>query len=420
MRVLMFSLTPSCYKAFSSGGYNGGGWLTSVEKGLRENKNVELAVSFIMDGEPFKVEKNKTTYYPIPNARKKIVYRILNRFGLFCNYVERKSWISMKERLSSVVKDFNPDIIEVFGTESPLGLVASVTNIPVVLHIQGLLNPYWNAFFPPSFSIANFIFQNYNPQAILRRLLHLRYFRMTCMREREIAKLVHNYIGRTCWDERVINVLNPNAKYFYGSEILRDEFYLDVVRKIPETPTFISTISEPMYKGLDCILKTAEILKNNYNLHFVWKVFGTASIHLAEKKTGIKHESVGVFLEGVASPKQLVDALINCTAYVHPSYIDNSPNSLCEAQILGCPSIATNVGGVSSLINNGNNGFLIPSNDPYQLAYLMRKLSQNKSLNIEMGERSKNIAKKRHNKDEVISSLLKTYEQIIRGETGEI
>ena len=33
-----------------------------------------------------------------------------------------------------VVDDFQPDIIQVFGTESSFGLLARVTDVPVVIH----------------------------------------------------------------------------------------------------------------------------------------------------------------------------------------------------------------------------------------------------------------------------------------------
>lgn len=51
--------------------------------------------------------------------------------------------------LKGVIDDFKPDVIEVFGSESFMGLVAKKTKIPVVLHIQGVLTPYFNAYFPP-------------------------------------------------------------------------------------------------------------------------------------------------------------------------------------------------------------------------------------------------------------------------------
>lgn len=41
-----------------------------------------------------------------------------------------------------------------------------------------------------------------------------------------------------------------------------------------------------------------------------------------------------------------------------PSHIENSPNNLCEAMILGMPCIATDAGGTSTLLSNMKDGLL--------------------------------------------------------------
>lgn len=66
--------------------------------------------------------------------------------------------------------------------------------------------------------------------------------------------------------------------------------------------------------------------------------------------------------------------------YVHPAYIDNSPNALCEAMLLGVPCIASYVGGIPSIIQNEVSGLLAPANEPYYLAEKIYWLSKNKML----------------------------------------
>lgn len=80
---------------------------------------------------------------------------------------------------------------------------------------------------------------------------------------------------------------------------------------------------------------------------------------------------------------------------------------------MGCPVIATNVGGVSSLIVNSETGFLIPANDPYQLVYLLLLLYNDKQLNIDMGIKAKEIARKRHSVNDIVNSILNTYNLIL-------
>jgi len=50
--------------------------------------------------------------------------------------------------------------------------------------------------------------------------------------------------------------------------------------------------------------------------------------------------------------KQMCKQYLKNNIFVLPSAIENSPNSLGEAQLLGMPYIASAVGGVQQLVNN--------------------------------------------------------------------
>lgn len=121
-------------------------------------------------------------------------------------------------------------------------------------------------------------------------------------------------------------------------------------------------------QGCKPCLKDSKLLKETADMDFEWNVYGVDSIHFTERHENIKADDVNVCLRGTATAGELARQLRESTVYVHPSYIDNSPNSVCEAQYLGVPVIATNVGGVSSLIDNGMNGILVQSHDAYMLA----------------------------------------------------
>lgn len=82
-------------------------------------------------------------------------------------------------------------------------------------------------------------------------------------------------------------------------------------------------------------------------------MFGDVNPKLTERVFHVKHSDVNVRLMGVATAEQIKAALLSATAYVHPSYIDNASNSLCEAQLLGVTSVATYVGGIPSVVEDG-------------------------------------------------------------------
>ena len=177
-----------------------------------------------------------------------------------------------------------------------------------------------------------------------------------------------------------------------------------------------------MYKGFDVVLKTAHLLKRKTNIDFEWQIAGlnkTARIvKFFEGKLGYTSESVNIKFCGVLSEYQLCQQLLASSLYVHPSYIDNSPNSVCEAQLLGLPVIATNVGGISSLITSGEDGFLVPANAPYELAEYIKELSASTDMSKQISQHGYSRALQRHDKNKILVSLTNTYKAITKQRNG--
>lgn len=413
MKVLWFvqeNFDPSKEK----GGYNGAGWISSLRNELVKKEGIEMALAFFSK-ECKQGVANGVTYYsmlaPTLPSLKKIAFRFKRNFIK----EEEALWPDCRAEMLKVLCDFKPDVIQIFGSENKYGLVASVTDIPIVLHIQGIVNPYLNAYLPPFVSKLDYYLKDgFNPLKLIKNIFQLYNWKMLAHCEREILKNIQFYFGRTTWDYRIVKLFNSNATCFHCDEILRSSFYDEnMKRRIPSKLKIVSTISIPPYKGFDIILKTAKLLCS-MNVDFEWNVFGNVGPNLIEKNARIRHEDVHVNLMGVATETQIKETILSSTVYVHPSYIDNSPNSVCEAQICGVPVIATNVGGVSSLIENGKTGFLVPANDPYQMAYLVNELGCNLDLNVKIGEGAKAMAFERHNRNHICENLYNNYCKIIK------
>ena len=414
MRILLIANNISGYKSTSRvNPYNGGGWITSLVSLLCKQRDTEIGMAFFMNGEPEKAEANGVTYYPIPIPKKTLKQKLIGFTYLKDETVDSLLWPAYEKALLRAVEDFKPDIVQLFGSEGYQGLIADRAGCPVVLHIQGLLNPYWNAYCAPFISLQSFYFEDWNPSHIYLRFMNSVWWRRNCYREREILRRTKYFIGRTTWDQRVVKTYNHDAKYFYGAEVLRPVFYEDAVRMLPTKTVIVSTISQPMYKGFDMVLKTASLMKHELGMDFEWRLFGNIDPRITEQRLSLKHGELNIKLCGVATASQLREELLHCTLYMHPSYIDNSPNSLCEAQLLGVPVVATNVGGVSSMICQGHEHLLVPSNDPYQAAVLLAELSADENKLIALGAQNKQMARQRHGHQRIVDMLLETFTEII-------
>lgn len=406
MKVLWFSITPSLFDPRTNS-YNGCGWVASLEQIVRDEDDVELGVAFVYGDAVFKHVEDGVTYYPMPTPRVGMLKSIFRGDGI-------------DERLTywlRVIDDFKPDLIQIFGSENEFGLLIPHVNVPVVIHMQGCMPPYENASMPVGLSRWDFLTV---PGLTLReRWMGWRTspaFKATAEREIQVIQSCHYFMGRTEWDRNLVSLFNPAAKYYHCEEALRDSF-LQIGRKWQyrerEKLSIISVISSPWYKGQDLILKTAALLKRFSHVDFEWKVYGVPHLRFFEAKYGINAESVNVKALGTASKEQLVEALCEASCYVHTSYIENSPNSLCEAQLLGVPVLATHVGGISSLVKDGETGILYPTNAPYDLASTLLNLCQNEDFCVHLSYKEREMATARHNPEAIRKALLSIYHNIL-------
>lgn len=409
MRVLWLTNTPSGYQVLS-GGYNGGGWIYSLEKEIIKRTDIQLGICFLLDNQPQMVEANGVTYFPIDTREKK-------RFSTFFFRNNRGQDELILKKIIEDIELFKPDIINVFGTEMCFGLLAKSVRVPLVIHIQGLMMPYQNAFLLPGQSLHNYFYSGEGLKSVVRKKLsYKRFLSYGAERELRIFKYCKHYLGRTDWDKNIVSLFSPESSYDYSSEILRPIFYEAEGRLYqPSKLTITTTISGVPYKGFDVVLKCAKLLKEVLALDFDWYVFGDINPKEEEKRLRINCSKNNIHIMGVANADDLAQCISHSTCYVHPSYIDNSPNSICEAQMLGCPVVAQYVGGIPSLIEQGINGVLVPANDPYQMAVFINRLHRDKEYNASLSSRAKKTAYERHDKKKICDNLVNIYNKIIKG-----
>lgn len=413
MKVLWFEVTPP-------GTYSGnalviGGWQDSLERVVRSIPEIELSIAFESQGQdtvPKKVDN--VTYYPIVVKYTKSEKK-----------QAMESWNVQAEKLipamREIVEQVNPDLIHVFGTEWPFGLISEITEIPVVIHIQGAIAPYNNAMFPPSYNLWD-VFRNIGWTHFSRLKKAWKAYKYDCSRldiEMRTWKSASHYMGRTHWDKALSAVMHPNRHYYHVEEALRDSFTSP--KKFWVTPAgnkihLISTGCSNFWKGPDMLLKTARIM-SDLGVDFEWKVAGMMSEDIksmVERREGGKFKDYNVNFIGFTQPDKLSEELCNSTIYVHTAYVENSPNSICEAQCLGVPIVSTNVGGISTLVKDGEQGILVPANDPWQMAYAIVQLAADKTLMKKFSDSSKAIARVRHSDKNIAEQLLSTYNSILK------
>lgn len=116
---------------------------------------------------------------------------------------------------------------------------------------------------------------------------------------------------------------------------------------------------------------------------------------------------------GSLSEAQMKQQFLDANVYVMPSAIENSPNSLCEAQILGTPVVASYCGGIPTLLTDGLTGYFYRYEEYEQLAQtVMRLFGQESDIGLSAAEME--VAGKRHDREKNALRLAEIYNDIMQ------
>lgn len=419
MKILWFTNSP-CGAAEKLTGKPqiGGGWLIALSEQLLKSTTIDLHIAFYWGVAMPAFEYKGITYHPVLRDGDS------GKFGRMINRYKKAHGdaLSLRElpRLLAVVSGVRPDLIHIHGSEENFGLIAK-EKLPclVVLSIQGLLSPIFNKWYS-GFSKAD-ISKN---EGLFMKLIcsgismSEKDFQRRAAMERDFFKFIPYVVGRTSWDKSCSLALNPQRQYFEVGEILRSEFFSASWKKTSfGSPfTLVSTISNGIYKGMESIFNSASILVDA-GFSFQWNIIGASTssteVKLSEKLIGKKAADLHLNFLGRKTASEMIDVLLQSDTYVQVSHIENSPNSLCEAMLLGMPCIATFAGGTASMLEKNVEGRLVQDGDPYAMAGMIMEMAADFNQAKVFGQKAAERAAKRHKPEHVCQQLMNVYKEIL-------
>ena len=381
------------------------GWISGmadmVLKGQKEN-GVELNMAI-----------------PVPRfmfpENHDICMRVINRNGAtltFYGFYEETLHAevydeSLERKLAKIVEAVKPDLVHCFGTEYPHTL-AMCKIFPdkkrLLIGLQGLCSLYAEAYFSnmPEKVIKKVTFRDH-----LRRdslVEQQQKFVKRGVMEREAIKLAGNITGRTEWDRLCTKKWNKDCRYFNMNEILRPEFYTsqwDPEKCIPHS-IFVSQGDYPL-KGLHYMLIAMPDILARYPDATVY-VAGNSVVNYQTLKQKLKISAYGKYLRKLMKENRLLDKVkfvgnlnalqmrdryLNSSLFVCCSSLENSPNSLGEAMLLGMPCVSADVGGIPSLFVDGEDGIMY---EGYRIGKMQKNSKGN--LNEENEKQLKAVSKR--------------------------
>jgi len=393
-----------------------GGWMYSLAGQLVANSEIKLAVATVYKGNDLKIlDLEAIRYYLLP-------CRLLSGYQ---THLE-----SLWQKINS---EFSPNVVHIHGTECLHGLscMRACQTLNYVVSIQGLVGlcaKYYYAGLTNGDILKNITFRD-----IVRwdTLFHSkRTFAIRGVFEEEYIKRTKHVIGRTKWDYAHATSINPEVIYHFCNEILRDDFY-SAAKWDGSTKTdhsiFLSQAEYPL-KGFHQVLKAVALLVKDFPDINV-RVAGHDIISMNTLVNRLKTSGYGSYIinlikqlglngrvefTGLLSEKRMINEYLNSRLFICPSNIENSPNSIGEAQLLGVPIIASFVGGIPDMITHGETGLLYRFEEVEMLAEHIRCIFSNTALTMAFSKKGISVAEKRHNQAENLKQMIEIYRGIVK------
>src|ERR1039458_6065568 len=383
-----------------------GGWMPSLASLLRAEGGIELAVATAVPGaSDMQFTSEGIRYYTIAQLPR----------THFLKYSKANL-----ERARAIVAHYSPDVVHVHGTERFYGLIARAElDVPIVVSIQGLIS-----------QCRKFWFAGLNYRERLRALRVRDVLRLTgpvleyCLwqkgasRELEIIRLNQYFIGRTEWDKAWVCAMNPRAMYYCCDEAIRQAFF-DCDRSLAEIErhSILFTSAMDPRKGIPVLLDAAAILRRKYpdlqvRLAGDWYPRSGWGRIITHKLRKLGLEECFTFI-GPVDADTLAHLLLKAHVFASPSWIENSPNSIAEAMLVGTPCVAPFTGGLTTILTPGETALMYPPGDSALLAAAVDRIFDDDALALRLTSAAKSVALRRHEPHRIVDRQLEIYQEVI-------
>ena len=162
-------------------------------------------------------------------------------------------------------------------------------------------------------------------------------------------------------------------------------------------------------KGVIDLIKSAEYVCGKYpDIEFILTGKGPLEKHLKK----LTHElgiNKNFSFVGYVSQEKLLKYYQDASIYVLPSYYEGLPTVVLEAMSCELPVVATPVGGIPEVIQNGKTGFLVPPRNPKKLADTILKLLENGDLRKQIGINERKHVRKYFDWNVIADNIEKIY-----------
>lgn len=237
----------------------------------------------------------------------------------------------------------------------------------------------------------------------------------------ECSKAQKGKISNLCASVGKIIVLSEEWRAFFLENRICEPSKLSVLHnavEIPAQPVDTRLRQDVLFLGRldgrkspDVLLRAAKtVLKSHPQVRFRFGGDGDIT------KYKVLAEELGIFdncdFLGWTTGKQKEDAIRASRIFCLPSKHEGMPMSVLEAMSYGLTTIATPVGGVPQVIQDGINGYLMPIDDSTLLASRINELLDDSGLAARIGSAGRKTIEESFSMDSYAQKLAEMYESV--------
>lgn len=296
--------------------------------------------------------------------------------------------------LSNIFKDHKPHIVHSHsGCWFPVSIAARMAGVPVMVHTE-------HGRFSPD---KKLIIQ-------LDRIAMKRTDYLVCVAE-DLAKYMIDVVrvpkDRLGVITNGIELDNHRARWDTIEYPIRRQY------GIPENAKVLITAGrlEPV-KGHKYLIEAIQKLRVQFGNLFLW-ILGDGSLK-KETEAFVNHSGLGnsIFVPG--NVQNVPDYLRESDIFVLSSLSEGTPMALLEAMATGLPIIATQVGGIAKVLENGRAGILVDPGSSEAIGNAIKKVLEDNDLALSLGKEAYKLGLEKYSSRTMVSNYENLYLNLLR------
>jgi len=394
-----------------------GGWLSVTTNRLAGVEGLRLGVAMRAPVKSFQhIHQDGIDYFALPQGKG-------------------DSYDIRQADCGRVLSEFAPDILHVEGTEMAYTRrFLSSWSGRRLISLQGVINGHKKYQFG-NLSLGDFLNPRHPQHLVVGLALlanNLLKFRPRLRGERETIAMADHILGRTIWDRAQANWLNPEAQYHHCPRILRDPFYGKNWSRAECEPysIFVGNGASALKGAHFAVRALAQIHRKfpDAKLYIAGRNPWSLSRLSAQRLVGYSVylmdliSDLGlrdhVIFTGQLDAENMAERMRRSHVVLLSSVIENSPNTLAEAMLMGVPAVPSYVGGVPSMAQDGKEALFYRAGDSAMLAWQLQRIFEDDDLAEDLSQAAQVRARNTHDPKFITETMVDVYRTVIAGKSA--